>query len=361
MERRRVCCFCEIWENGGIEAFLAGILTQMDLTSLQVDIVATQLEENSLTESLRQRGVRFVPLSGNTRNLPKNARMFRKIIRDRQYDVLHLNLYQGLSLFYARIARQEGIPIRIAHSHNSDLRPSPGRSLKLLLHRMGRLFFEPDVTHRWACSHPAGEFLFAKPFRMIPNGIQTEDFAFDPTVRQKIRRNLDVRDQILLGNAGRLCTQKNQRFLLDVLARLPKNYVLALAGEGEDRQMLEKRIEQLGLRDRVMLLGHCRQVPALMQGMDLYLLPSLFEGFPLSAIEAQAAGLPILCADTLSREINITDRVEFLPLEAALWAQRIQEIPLTRQKDAQGVLARAGFSRQAVAKEIENTYREVIG
>ena len=196
---------------------------------------------------------------------------------------------------------------------------------------------------------------------MIPNGIQTEDFAFDPTVRQKIRRNLDIRDQILLGNAGRLCTQKNQRFLLDVLARLPKNYVLALAGEGEDRQMLEKRIEQLGLRDRVMLLGHCRQVPALMQGMDLYLLPSLFEGFPLSAIEAQAAGLPILCADTLSREINITDRVEFLPLEAALWAQRIQEIPLTRQKDAQGVLARAGFSRQAVAKEIENTYREVIG
>lgn len=356
MERRRICCFCGIWANGGIESFLCQTLLRMNLSALQVDIVTERMEESVYTKPLREKGVRFYVLSGSTRRIRKNLRLFQRLLERNRYDAVHLNLYQGLSLVYARLARQAGIPIRIAHSHNSALRRSFGYPVKMLLHGLGKLLFAKDATHRWACGAQAGRFLFRDTFQVIPNGIDTESFAFDMALRREIRREMGLDREILLGNAGRFCHQKNQSFLLDVLARLPENYRLVLAGSGEDREKIEEKVVTLGLQGRLFLPGHVENLSCLMQAMDVYLLPSLFEGFPLTALEAQCAGLPCIFADTLSREIRLTSQVEFMSLDASLWAKYLTENEFPRQKSGREAVEAAHFSASVVAKQIENTY-----
>lgn len=156
----RICVFCETWESGGIEAFLCNAICHMDLAGLEIDIVAARLGESIFTPALKERGVRFLPLSGSTRKLAENHRRFSALLAQQQYDVVHLNAYQALSLCYLALAQKAGVPVRIAHSHNTELRKSPGRPLKLALHRWAGKRYADVMTHRWACSASAARFLF---------------------------------------------------------------------------------------------------------------------------------------------------------------------------------------------------------
>lgn len=366
MGKRKICCFCQRWASGGIESFLYNCLTRMDLTQLEVDIVAARLERDSLSAGLEKLGVGFYQLSGNLQNMAENHRLFRKLLRQRQYDVVHLNLYQGLSLYFCRIARQEGVAVRIAHSHNENLRQSPIRWAKLLLHRLGRRFI-PDATALWACSGAAADFLFERHAldkmgcALIPNGIDTARFRFNAQLRQTLRREMGLEDCFVLGHVGRLCSQKNQRFLLDVLARLlplhPHSRLL-LVGDGEDGPALQRRAQKLGIQQQVIFYGKSQQVEQLLWVMDVFALPSLFEGLSVAAVEAQAAGLPVLCAENLSKEVKLTGNLRFLPLEAgaAAWAAEIMTMKAQNREEDAKIVRKAGFEARTVARRIENAY-----
>lgn len=363
MGKRKICCFCERWASGGIESFLYNSLSNMELSNLEVEIVAARLERNELSHKLEAKGIRFTQLSGNLRSMAENHRLFRNLLRQRQYDVVHLNLYQGLSLYYGRIARQEGVPVRIAHSHNENLRKSPGRWLKMLLHRLGRRCFTGDATALWACSKAAASFLFGsqRDFTFIPNGIDTERFRFNEDVRQTLRREMGIENCLVLGNVGRLCAQKNQQFLLEILAKLLPTHPdsrLLLVGEGEDRELLEKRAEELGIENRVIFYGSSQQVERLLWAMDVFLLPSLFEGLPVAGVEAQAAGLPVLCAENLSKEVKLTGNLRFLPLKngAEAWSREVLTMNAQNREDNAEIVRKAGFESRIVAQEIENAY-----
>lgn len=359
MRNRRICCFCERWASGGIEAFLYNLL-QADLTGLEVDVVTAQLEKNGWSEALEAKGVRFIRLSGSLHS-PANYRAFRRLLRQRQYDVVHLNLFQGLSLYYARIARQEGVPVRIAHSHNAALRKSPTRWLKLLLHRFGRRCFTKDATDLWACSKAAADFLFACDASHIPNGIDTQRFRFHPTVRERLRRELGLTDCFVLGNVGRLCAQKNQVFLLEVFAQLvwlrPQSRLL-LIGDGEDSTKLVHRARELGVEEKVLFRGQSKEVEQLLWVMDVFALPSLFEGLPIAAVEAQASGLPVLCSQGLSPEIKLTENLRFLPLEAGAkaWAETLLNMNCEDRQQAADRVREAGFEAREVARQILQVY-----
>ena len=369
MSKRKICCFCERWASGGIESFLYNILQQMDLDQIEIDIVAAELNRNDLTAQLESKGVQFVQLSGSLHNLPANHRMFRRLLRQRQYVAVHLHIYQGLSLYYCRIARQEGVPVRIAHSHNEALRKSNTRAIKMLLHRFGRRCFTADATHLWACSQAAAQFLYAPSvleqngFTFIPNGIDTDRFRFKSEVRQTIRTELGLENCLVLGNVGRLCSQKNQIFLLEVFAQLikiqPRSRLL-LVGDGDSRSMLEQRAVELGIRAQVIFYGRSEKVEQLLWAMDVFALPSLFEGLSLAAVEAQAAGLPILCAQGLSEEVKLTANLRFLPLDAgaSIWAEAVLSMASQENDRAHcaQVVKSAGFEASAVAQYITDTY-----
>ena len=159
---KRICCFCESWESGGIESFLASVYTHADLSELEIDIVTSKLLDSVFTARLEKLGIRFYQLSGSQRRLLTNHAMFRRLLRERHYDVLHINAFQSLSLYYAKLAMQAGVPVRIAHSHNTALRKSPLRWAKMLLHRMGRQYLGRYATALWACSRDAANFLFSQ-------------------------------------------------------------------------------------------------------------------------------------------------------------------------------------------------------
>ena len=274
---RHIGLFCERWESGGIEALLYNILQRMDREVLRVDIVAAALEESLYTKPLEEQGVCFFQLSGSLRKPLENRRRFKALLAERRWDVLHVNAFQSLSLSYLKLAAESGIPVRIAHGHNTALRRSLTKPLKLLIHAAARERYTPYATDLWACSENAAGFIFSKKelrqrgFQFIPNGIDTERFRFDPAEREAVRRELGLTEAFVIGNVGRLCAQKNQVFLLEVLAELIKETPAArllLVGEGEDRPRLERKAQRLGVSDRVLFPGNRRDVERLYWTME---------------------------------------------------------------------------------------------
>ena len=367
MARRKICIFCETWESGGIESFLRNVLMRMDLSALSVDIAAACLRPSVFTGELEARGVRFRQLSGSPRRVAENRRQFRRLLAEEHYDVVHVNAFQALSLGYLRLAREAGVPVRIAHSHNTDLRKSGTRWLKLGLHAWGRRRYTADATALLACSAAASRFrvddgaLARRGFTFIPNGIGTEQFRFDPAVREAVRRELGLSDRFVVGHVGRLCYQKNQHFLLDVFAqalRLRPESRLLLIGEGGDLDALRERARTLGIADRVVFYGVTDHPEQLLWAMDVFAFPSRFEGLGIVAVEAQAAGLPVVCSEHVPLEAAVTPLFLRVPLEEgpAVWAEALLAAAGTERRAGAEQVRRGGFDIGNVARQVESAY-----
>lgn len=366
---KRVCCFCETWESGGIESVLTNLLLHMDRSELEIDIVAVCLKESIFTDQLKMVGIHFYQLSGKLHNLTRNYSLFRKLLQERKYDVLHLNAFQALSFFYLLIAKQTRVLKRIAHSHNTALRKSKGRFLKLWIHKASRFFLTGYATDLWACSADAARFLFSKRilarkgYQFIPNGIDTDRFRFNPEMRERVRKELHCEDKLVIGNVGRLCYQKNQEFLLDIFAKVHRknsDSMLLLVGEGEDKRMLEEKAERLGIRDTVVFYGTCQQIERLYWVMDIFVFPSRFEGLGIAAIEAQAAGLPVVCSTEIPPEVFITNQIIPLELSAGLntWAEFILKSGFFDRSPGIEAIFSAGFDICSAAEKIKRVWME---
>lgn len=365
----KACCFCERWESGGIESFLFNVLTRIDLNELQVDLVTASLGKSIFTEPLQKLGIQFFELSGSQKSVLKNQRCFVSLLKERRWDVLHLNIFHGLSLSYLYLAEQAGVPIRIAHSHNTALRKSLTRPLKLAIHTWAKERFTQYATDLWACSKDAAEFLFSKKaleqksFRFIPNGIDICRFRFNPAVRKDIRTDLGLEDKFVVGNVGRLCYQKNQGLLLEIFAEILKrnpNSRLLLVGEGGDKPLLLQRARGLGIAGKVIFYGVTLHTEQLLWAMDVFVLPSRFEGLPVTGVEAQTAGLPCFFSDAVTRECGILDTARFLPItdSPAQWADTILIGATAKNRPAAAFsVQRAGFNICDTARQVEAGYR----
>lgn len=360
---KKICVFCETWSSGGIESLLCKLLTQMDCTGLRIDLVVARREDSVFTQALTASGVRILPLSGSKLRWLSNCRRFRALLRENQYDVVHVNAFQGLQLCYLSLARRAGVPVRIAHSHGSGLRRGALRWAKLLLHNAGKRLFARDATHRWACSRQAADFLFGPEaaFQFIPNGIDTARFRFRAEERDRVRARLEVEGRFVVGSVGRLDAMKNHTFLLEVLARLlprrPESLLLVV-GDGPERQRLEDRAAALGLSGHVRFYGVTGRVEELLWAMDAFAFPSLFEALGMAAVEAQAAGLPVVCSEHIPPEANLTALFHTVPLcgGADAWAEALLcRNPASREEFAAAV-ARAGFESRDVAAMVRDAY-----
>lgn len=216
-------------------------------------------------------------------------------------------------------AKKVGVPVRIAHSHSTM---GKGEFAKNMMKLALRPFANVYPTVRFACGHYAGEWLFGKKhdFTVIPNAIELDKFRFDPTVRRETRKELGIaEDTFLIGHVGRFMPQKNQAFLVDVLADLLPNRpktMLAFVGDGPDKADVQQHAEELGVSDHVLFLGQRSDVNRLYQAFDVFCLPSLYEGLCVVGIEAQCAGLPCLFSNSITREVDLTEASRFIPIES---------------------------------------------
>ena len=365
---KRVCIYCQTWESGGIEAFLLNTLSHMDLSGLEVDIVVEALQKSIFTDKLKALGITFQELSGSQKRLSKNYHLFSKLIDMRRYDVLHLNIFQAVPMVYLLLAKRKGIPIRIAHSHNTMLHQSRTRALKIGIHKMAGHLFWGKATDLWACSDAAARFMFPskslerKGYRFIPNGIDLRRFAFNVAERERVRRQLKLEGTFVIGNVGRLCHQKNQTFLIDIFSRIyaeNSSARLLLVGEGDALAALKEKAEKLLLSNAVIFFGTTSHVETLLWAMDGFVSPSIFEGLGIAAIEAQAASLPTICSDRVPQEAMATSLARRLPLSDPIsrWNDAIVNARERKfDMEASKQLEERGFDVNAVSAMIGSTY-----
>ncbi|UZT83419.1 glycosyltransferase [Caproicibacterium sp. BJN0003] len=202
------------------------------------------------------------------------------------------------------------------------------------------------------------EIIKSKHFHIITNAIESEKFAFNQTIRDEERTNLGISDYFVVGHVGRFYFQKNQEFLVrifqEIHKRVPKS-VLILVGQGEDEEKIHEQVEKLGLKGAVKFLGVCTNMERLYQAMDIFVLPSHFEGLPLVLLEAQANGLPCYVSDCISKEAQVTSSCQYLSLDlpAEKWADKIMSHENNRNPDAVKEIQNSNYDIQKNAKNLE--------
>lgn len=303
--------------GGGVEAVVMNYYRHIDRSKVQFDFLvdedSTRVPEEEIT-ALGGRVFRIPPYQHPIRY----RRELIRLMREQQWLIVHSNI-NTLSVFPLSAAKKIGVPVRIAHSHSTM---GKGEFAKNMMKLALRPFANVYPTVRFACGHYAGEWLFGKKhdFTVIPNAIELDKFRFDPTVRRETRKELGIaEDTFLIGHVGRFMPQKNQAFLVDVLADLLPNRpktMLAFVGDGPDKADVQQHAEELGVSDHVLFLGQRSDVNRLYQVFDVFCLPSLYEGLCVVGIEAQCAGLPCLFSNSITREVDLTEASRFIPIES---------------------------------------------
>lgn len=272
-------------------------------------------------QELLDKGCKIIHMDPPATNHAAFYRQLKTLIRREKYDVVHSHTMFN-SGWVVMAGKACGVPIRIAHSH-SIRGPEKRGVLKNTYEKTMRRIILRYATHCVACGKNAGNWLygvdaFQEKGILIYNGIDLAHFAFDDSVRQKLRRRLGMEDRFVIGHVGHMAAVKNQGFLLErmpeILKRKP-NAMLLLLGDGNDRAMLEEKVRLLDLEKYVRMTGNVDNVEDYLNVMDVFVFPSLYEGMPLAMIEAQTNGLPCVISDQIPGDVHLTDLVTALPLE----------------------------------------------
>ncbi|MBQ1283011.1 MAG: glycosyltransferase [Bifidobacteriaceae bacterium] len=335
-QKKNVLLFMAKLDMGGIETLYLNVIPRLQ-DRYNFMVVYYGEGENELGREFEQLGVKIVKVGPSRYRHPRIfINNVRKIIRDNKIDIFHSNV--GYSTFFGLIAaREEQVPVRIAHSHNGEFGVH-GNPLNALFRFLCKMSCRRDATCRVNIGGVSAKALFFKgdDSVFIPNGIDLSSFAYRSEVRAKTRKelNLSERDTVFL-HVGRFARQKNHEFLIRIFAQYHAKHPdsrLILAGDGELMPAVKKQAAQLGLfgsgsHESVVFLGLYSRVKDLYSAADAFLFPSLYEGLPISLVEAQAAGLPCFASDTIDREAILTPGTFYLSLETGkqAWADAIEK------------------------------------
>jgi len=255
----------------------------------------------------------------------------------------HIQENTGFALHYAQ---KYGITNRLISSHTS---PS-SKDYKFLFREFARIYVNKSATTKIACGDDAGKYLYrGDDFIVLRNAINTDIFKYNPEIRNILRKQLDISENdIVIGHVGRFDAAKNQRFLVDLFKRFHdknKNCKLILIGNGITFNDISKHINELQISKDVKLLGSRSDINDIMQAIDVFVMPSKYEGLPVSVIEAQAAGLQCVLADTIDPRCDITGNIQFLPLKVPFdnWMKAISIGASIERRDCQQKIIDAGY------------------
>lgn len=328
---------------GGIETYLLNYYRRNHGKTVHIDFVSdfpTIVEEKAILEAGSH--IYYIPAKG--KGLMKHWKaLWKLLLGHKEYRTLYFNVMDAGSVVTMLIPFLLGRKI-VVHSHN-------GNTDKVRLHKFCKPFVNCLTSSKVACSCLAAGYMFGKSADrtlVIPNAIDARRYTYNLAIRQLMREKLEIGDKLAICHVGRLSKQKNPFGVLDIfeeLHRMYPNSVLVSVGSGEMENAFHEVIKTKGLEADVMCLGVRSDVPDILQAADVFLLPSLYEGLPIALIEAQAAGLPCVVSDTITREVAVTKLVSYVSLDesAQNWAARIvQVIPIDRA-DTFNELVAAGF------------------
>ena len=345
--------------RGGLETMIMNYYRQMDRTKVQFDFLVHRDFRADYDDEIEQLGGRIYRIG---RLIPWSRAYQRALdaffAAHPEYRVVHVH-QDCLSAVILKAAQKHGVPVRIAHSHNS----SQDKNLKYLI----KLYYKRQIptyaTALFACGKDAGDWMFGgKPYTIVNNAIDAAQYSYSHVRAMEMRRSIHIaEDAFVIGHVGRFSPVKNHTFLLDVFGELysaDKHAVLMLVGDGELRKSMEDKAKAMGLEDRVLFTGMRSDVCDLMQAMDVFVFPSLYEGLPVSLVEAQAAGLPCVISNCVPDACMLTDLVQRVSLEGSAhkWAERILAARETVRRDRCDEIAAAGFDIVSNAAWLQQYY-----
>jgi len=340
--------------RGGTESYMMNCLRHFS-PGLQVDFAVHGGERGVFDDEIEARGGVIHRLPVRSRDPQGHKEALREAIGIARYAAVHSHA-DTANAHILKMAALCGVPLRISHSHNTAVQ---GSRWHRWLGDYEKRQIPRSATHLFACGEAAGRWLYGKnPFTVFPNAIELGRFLFNEDARRELRGQLGVGETAtVLCHVGRFCYQKNQAFLLDVMEKVTADALLLLIGDGEDRPEIEQQIIEKNLQNRVRIIGPTDEVNRYLQAADIFLLPSRFEGLPVTMIEAQAAGLPCLVSEAVTREAAVVPGCRFMPLDAGRWAAEIDRLsdsaarPNTEKK-----LTAAGYDIEEQAARLENFY-----
>src|SRR5690625_141466 len=353
--------------RGGAETLLMNLYRTIDREKVQFDFLTCK--EGAFDEEIVQLGGRIhrIPYVTSVGHIRFKNQVKNFLLKNKQYQIIHSHM-DKMSGIVLRSARQANVPVRIAHSHNTE---SEGGFLTRTYKWYAGRHILPSATHLYACSQAAATWLFRhqseKAF-IFKNGINLSTFEHSSAVRHDVRKELGIsNDTLVLGHVGRFSSQNNHLFLVDAFAKVNQrepNSVLLLAGEGPLEPAIRKRMKERNVENHVKLLGVRDDIARLLQAFDQFIFPSHHEGLPVTLIEAQGAGLPCIISRHITKEVDMgAGLVHALPItNATLWGEKILHLAMnkTARKVPQAALREHGYDIKQTAKTAENTYPSLL-
>lgn len=319
---------------GGAETMVMNLYRAMDRTQIQFDFIIHLQGKQAYEEEVLSYGgkiYRFPAFTG--KNILEERKRWKQFFSEhKEYKILHSHVRSYASI-YLPIAKKSGLTT-IIHSHNT----SNGKGITSMAKHIMQLPLRYQADYLFACSNIAGKWLFGKNvdkksnYRVFPNAINTQRFNFDREKRLEVRKILNITNKFVVGHVGRMTKQKNHIFLINIFEQIAKDRedaVLLLVGDGELRDSIKSYITAKGLNNKVIMIGNKNNTQDYYQAMDVFVFPSLWEGFGIVVIEAQTTGLPCFVAESVPEEANLDDKLfyKFLLCEGEKeWAKAIENM-----------------------------------
>ena len=349
---------------GGIGAFAYNYQSHIDKNKVQIDyLIFDDQEVGEFDRKVKAIGskVYVLPALKNFRlfSIWKKIDLFMKYV-GRHYDVLHLHSINIAFMCFSS-AKKYGIRNLIAHSHSTLYSANKINAIRnfFLCLKVKKL-----ATVYMACSRPAGEFMFGKTNMdkviVLNNAIDCEKYKYDEAIRNEYRKELKIEKNFVIGHVGRFSEEKNHHFLINIFEKcleIRRNAILILVGDGHLKKNIEYLVKEKGIKDKVIFLGIRNDVERLLQAFDVMVIPSLFEGFSIIGIEAQASGLPLVVSDEIPKELKVTE-VKFVSLEENLndWAKYIMNAKFDHREIAYKLVKKSGFDIKLEARKLSDFY-----
>lgn len=348
-------------DRGGLETMLMNYYRHMDREKVQFDFLTHRQERAAYDDEIEALGGKIYRLPRLVPWSKSYLTVLDRFFDDHpEYKIVHVH-QDCLSSIILKVAEGHGVPVRIAHSHSAN----QDKNLKYPIKLWYKRNIPKYATNLFACGRDAGDWMFGgTPYQIINNAIDAVAYTYSPLKRTEKRRELGLATEFVVGHVGRFNQPKNHPFLLAIFAVLLKkepNATLLLVGGGEDMPKMQAKARELGIADHVRFLGVRSDVADLMQAMDVFAFPSLYEGLPVTMVEAQAAGLPCIISDKVPLECILTEGlVDVMPLSAGTeaWADAILGKCNTPRTDRSAEIAAHGFDITTEAVKLQEFYLE---
>lgn len=345
--------------RGGLETMLMNYYRNIDRNEVQFDFLTHRPEDGDYGNEIKQLGGKIYHLPRLNPWSPAYHKALSNFFDEHpEYKVIHVH-QDCMSGIILKEAKLHGIPVRIAHSHSSN----QDKNIKYPI----KLFYKRKIieyaTQLSSCGQQAGIWMFGgAPFQILNNAIDAQKYAYNNEVRTQIRRHFNIKnDELLVGHVGRFSKPKNHEFLIDIFQKVQeKNPAkLLLVGNGTLYGKIQDKVSRLGLNDKVIFAGLRSDIPDLLQAMDVFLFPSLYEGLPMVLVEAQAAGLPCVISDSIPNDCDLTKLIKRISLktESDEWANLLLDFQkrIIRYNTYQDIVS-AGFDISENAKKLQAFY-----